>query len=165
MILIGLGANLPSAFGVPAQSLDFALHVMADYDITVEAVSRFWQSAPVPVSDQPFYTNAVARVRTKHKPQELLRILRVIEEDMGRVRTIRNAPRILDLDLLAYGSMVLHTPALSLPHPRMHQRGFVLYPLQEIAPNWVHPVLGQNVEALIESLPPQEIQILESLAA
>jgi 2-amino-4-hydroxy-6-hydroxymethyldihydropteridine diphosphokinase len=151
-ILIGLGANLPSRFGSPEQSLAAALRGLEEAGVTVSRLSRFWRSRPVPVSDQPWFVNGVARVATDLPPEALLALLHRIEADFGRVRGELNAARPLDLDLLAYGRLI-RAEAPVLPHPRLAERAFVLLPLAEVAPSWRHPVSGCDVAALIRALP------------
>lgn len=153
MILIALGANLPSRHGQPHETLRAARLAMETAGLKITAQSSTWLTAPVPVSDQPWYHNEVVAVETTLSPYALLETLQSIEEAFGRVRTIRNAPRVLDLDLIAYNDTVLSKPELIVPHPRMHRRAFVLLPLQDIAPGWTHPVLGISLTDLISDLP------------
>lgn len=153
MILIALGANLPSRFGSPEKTLQAALSALDKNNITVQAVSRIWLTEPVPASDQPWYRNAAARVKTDLSPYELLETLQKIEKDFGRRRSVRNAPRLLDLDLIAYNNVIINKPALIIPHPRAHRRAFVLYPVKEVAPDWEHPGMGMHVDDLIAALP------------
>ena len=154
MILIGLGANLHGKYGSPAQALQSAVYQLNHHhDIKVISVSSVWKSAPVPVSDQPWYRNAVCAIETSLSPEALLEVIADIEMVSGRERTQRNAARVLDLDLLAYDKRVINTQNLTVPHPRMHERAFVLYPLQEIAPSWLHPIQGKSVDNLIENMP------------
>lgn len=154
MILIGLGGNLESPrFGPPAATQSQALTTLESRRVTVVARSRRYRTAPVPVSDQPWYVNQVARVETDLEPQALLDLLLETERGFGRVRGARNAARILDLDLLDYNSLRISTPSLTLPHPRLSERAFVLLPLRDVAPDWRHPVNGMSVDALISALP------------
>jgi 2-amino-4-hydroxy-6-hydroxymethyldihydropteridine diphosphokinase len=157
MILIGLGANLPSAeFGAPPQSLEAALELLRQAGVRVVARSRWYRSAPVPPSDQPWFVNGVAAVETTLDPAALLQVLHGVEARFGRVRRERNAARVLDLDLLAYDDRVsVDGDSLAVPHPRLHQRAFVLMPLAELAPNWRHPRLGQSAQSLLAALPPE----------
>ncbi|MCF8496317.1 MAG: 2-amino-4-hydroxy-6-hydroxymethyldihydropteridine diphosphokinase [Alphaproteobacteria bacterium] len=155
MILIALGANLPGRFGPPEESLREALSVLEGRRVKVVRVSSIWESAPVPLSDQPRYRNAAAQLDTVLEPLELLRLLKDVERDFGRTDSVQNAPRVLDLDLLAYREILLRDAQedLLLPHPRLHERAFVLYPLAEIAPDWVHPVLKLSTRTLLDRLP------------
>lgn len=156
MILIALGANLPHPIhGPPRATLEAALTALSARGVAVSRVSRFYRSAAVPASDQPWFVNAVAAVETALAPAALLAALHAVEKSFGRVRGERNAPRLLDLDLLAYDDRVDPggdgQPAL--PHQRLHERGFVLVPLRDVAPGWRHPVLGRTVDELIAALP------------
>jgi 2-amino-4-hydroxy-6-hydroxymethyldihydropteridine diphosphokinase len=120
--------------------------------------SRWYSSAPVPDSDQPRYINGILRLDGKADPASLLAALQTIERAAGRVRSVQNAARTLDLDIVAMDERVRDAPDPVLPHPRAHLRAFVLLPLRDVAPFWVHPVLGQDVSALIAALPPQDIR-------
>ena len=153
MILIGLGANLPSAVGGPQQTLEAALERLEAAGVHIVAQSRWYRTAPVPVSDQPWFVNGIARVETLLAPRALLEVLRQIEREFGRQRTVPNAARTLDLDIIDYDGRIEDTPELTLPHPRLQDRAFVLLPLAEVAPEWRHPVLGQTVKTLISALP------------
>ena len=157
MILIALGSNLPHPrHGPPEAVLRAALAALAARGIVVEQVSVIWRTVPVPPSGQPDYANAVARVATDLSPMGLLATLHQVEEAFGRIRAERNEARVLDLDLIDHdGRVWRHKGAWPvLPHPRAAERGFVLHPLAEVAPDWVDPVSGQGVAALIAALPP-----------
>ncbi|MBK6897297.1 MAG: 2-amino-4-hydroxy-6-hydroxymethyldihydropteridine diphosphokinase [Alphaproteobacteria bacterium] len=165
MIIIGLGANIPSEFGPPEKTLQAAVNAIGDIEgIEILEVSSIWHSAPIPVSDQPWYANAVCVIETQIPPSNLLKELKAIEKNFGRLEKERNAPRVLDLDLLAYDRLIIMDAPI-LPHPRMHERAFVLYPLHEIAPDWIHPALETSLEEMLASLPPeQEIRKGEKLS-
>lgn len=153
MILIALGANLPSRFGAPEATLKAACDALERRGVSVVVRSSIWISAPVPVSEQPWYRNAVIVVETSLDAPELLNVLKAIEVDFGREGSERDAARLLDLDIIAYNDEFYETDGLTVPHARAHERGFVLYPLQEVCPDWIHPVLKLDVAALISDLP------------
>jgi len=166
MILIALGANLPSIYGDPEATLYKSLEILRGQGIGILSCSSIWLSAPVPLSDQPWYRNAVVSVETSLSPVMLMNVLHGVEEAFGRVREERNAPRVLDLDLIAYHDFVLSERGVVVPHPRAHERAFVLKPLAEIAKTWVHPVLHLSVDELILRLSPaQELVRADRLVA
>jgi 2-amino-4-hydroxy-6-hydroxymethyldihydropteridine diphosphokinase len=163
MILIALGANLPGRDGSePLATCQTAAAALNGIDgLTVRTVSRWWLTAPVPPSPgAPWYVNGVARCDGTLSPTGLLAALLTLEDSAGRQRPYPNAPRTLDLDIIAMGDLVRDHPDPILPHPRAHLRRFVLQPLVEVAPGWRHPVLGRSVEELLESLPGEAMQAL-----
>ena len=159
-IYIALGANLPHPTHGPAQeTLKAALAELARRGIRGRSLSRWYRSAPVPVSDQPWYINAVAEIATDLGPDALLAELHAVEEAFGRIRTVPNAPRLIDLDLLDYrGEIAAGGPGrATLPHPRMDGRAFVLKPLADVAPHWRHPVCGASVGSLLAAMSPDDV--------
>lgn len=154
-IVVAIGANLPGPGGrTPLETCEWAVaRLVALPGLRVAARSRWYRTAPVPPSGQPDYVNGAVRLAGEAEPHALLRALHGIEAEAGRVRGEVNAARTLDLDLLAMDGLVLATPALVLPHPRLHERGFVLAPLCDVAPAWVHPMLGRDAVGLLECVP------------
>lgn len=136
-LYIAFGANLSN----PSDSFRKAASALETQGFVLKALSSLWQSPAWPAgSAQPDYVNAVARAERGGSAREALAALHLVEAEMGRIRGERNAPRTLDLDLLDFGGQVMDAPDITLPHPRMMVRGFVLFPLLEVAPIWVHPV-------------------------
>lgn len=161
-ILIALGANLPSRFGGPRETLLAALDTLKGEGVAVAGCSAFYRTPPWPPSDQPWYVNAVARVETDLGPVDLLARLHRVEEAFGRVRSVPNAPRPLDLDLVAHGATVM-TGNVMVPHPRLSERAFVLLPLRDVAPDWSDPRDGRALRDLIAALPPQDVAACDRL--
>jgi 2-amino-4-hydroxy-6-hydroxymethyldihydropteridine diphosphokinase len=158
---LGLGANLDD----PRQQLQEALERLNNADeVEVTRVSTFYRNPPLGPANQPWYVNAVARVRTRLGPEELLHLLQQIETAMGRVRGERWGSRVIDLDLLLYNGEVIFTPDLVVPHPEMHLRIFVLTPLAEIAPLAWHPVLQKSAQDLLAELDAANLPVLQPIA-
>jgi 2-amino-4-hydroxy-6-hydroxymethyldihydropteridine diphosphokinase len=154
VILIGIGSNLASPPAkTPLATARGALPALAAPHLQPIACSSWYESAPVPESDQPWFANAVALISTDREPEVLLRLMLDVETRFGRFRGERNAARTLDLDLLDYDGLIVDTPRLTLPHPRLHERRFVLEPLCEVAPHWRHPRLGLTATELLSRLP------------
>jgi 2-amino-4-hydroxy-6-hydroxymethyldihydropteridine diphosphokinase len=159
LIFIGVGANLASPqYGPPRATCGAALVALAEAGITIAQRSRWYRTAPVPLSAQPWFVNGVAQIKTDVSPLELLNILLETEARFGRRRGAENAPRVLDLDLLAFDDATIRSGVtMSVPHPRLHQRAFVLLPLRDLSPEWRHPVSGRAIADLIAALPAEQI--------
>jgi len=157
---IALGSNL----GNRAETLRAAVRrLRAEPGLRLLAASSFYETAPIncpPGSGE--FLNAAVTVETDRSPEDLLQLLLRIERQFGRVRTEPNSPRTLDLDLILYGDQLIHTPTLVVPHPRMHERGFVLAPLAEIVPDVVHPILKKTVRELRDAAPTDDIRVLQA---
>jgi 2-amino-4-hydroxy-6-hydroxymethyldihydropteridine diphosphokinase len=147
-VIVALGSNLAGAAGSSLEQLEAALVCFPAAGLRVAARSSWWRSAAWPDPTQPDYINGVAIVDTALGPAGVLAALHAVEADFGRRRQARNAPRTLDLDLIAYGRRVVDQPGLHLPHPRAADRRFVMGPLAEIAPDWRHPVDGRRARDL-----------------
>ena len=155
-IFLGVGANLaPAGFPGPREGCMAAVESLEEDGVGVVAVSPWYRTAPVPASDQPWYRNAVVEVETGLAPQELMDVLHERETRFGRVRRQRNESRVLDLDIIDYRGQVQEGPP-TLPHPRMHRRGFVLRPLLDLAPDWRHPATGASIAELVAAVDPSE---------
>ncbi|WKL56478.1 2-amino-4-hydroxy-6-hydroxymethyldihydropteridine diphosphokinase [Asticcacaulis sp. ZE23SCel15] len=153
-IYIAYGANLPGRHRNPSQDLAYVVKRLRALSVNVERTSKLWRSKAWPNPDDPPFHNAVFRVSTDHLPYDLLQILHQLEVEAGRIRNLnlsgmKNTPRVLDLDLIAYGDEVVSEDGgMQLPHPRAHERGFVMGPLAEIDPDWMHPVLKRTAREL-----------------
>jgi 2-amino-4-hydroxy-6-hydroxymethyldihydropteridine diphosphokinase len=177
MILVAIGANLAGPDGArPLETCRMAVRALAESpDVQSVEVSRWYETAPVPPSDQPNYVNGVARLTFRPpgdltggptatvSPESLLAMLQEIEARFGRARSEANAARTLDLDLIDMDGLVRDAPDPILPHPRAHLRAFVLLPLLDVAPDWVHPRNGRTARRLQEELGQAGVRVLDVL--
>lgn len=156
-IYVALGANLEHPkYGAPIGTLTAALAELARHGVEIKRLSPWYRSAPVPASEQPWFVNAVAQVATELGPEALLDELHAVETAFGRVRTVPNAARLIDLDLLDFEGKI-SSGKVVLPHPRMTERAFVLRPLADLAPGWRHPISGVPIDALLAALPAGQV--------
>ncbi len=148
LVYLSLGSNL----GERAANLRRAIDELRELGEVV-AISSFYETEPMEVTDQPWFLNCAVALKTDLMPRQFLSRVLKIEEKMGRRRIRPKGPRMIDIDILLFGNSVIHTPQLDVPHPAMHQRRFVLQPLAEIAPEVRHPVFKKKVRELLEALP------------
>lgn len=146
--VVALGGNVAGDYGSSEALLEAALARFAEAGLPILRRSSWWRSAAWPDPNNHEYRNGVVLVEARLSPQALIQTLFMLESEFGRTRSVRNAPRTLDLDLIAHGQIISEDPALTLPHPRAHERLFVMGPLAEIAPDWRHPVLGKSASEL-----------------
>ena len=161
MIVIGIGSNLKSDnYSSSLKACQQSVKLIQENNIHVISQSSWYETEPIPSSSQSNFINGVIRVKTEFNSLDLLRLLLTIETQMGRTRGMDNAARIIDLDLIAYNDEIVETKNLILPHPRFYERAFVVQPLNEIAPDWIHPVLGLTMVELLTRLSDQKIKRL-----
>ena len=159
-VYIGIGSNLES----PAKNcLKAVEHLYAHPDIKRVAQSSLYQSEPFGITNQDWFVNSVTQVTTPLSPEELLRVCLSIEQTMGRTRTGKWGPRIIDLDILFYDDLILKQEGLEVPHPGIAERSFVLVPMNEIASDFVHPKLKKTIVILLVDIPnPQQVNRVSS---
>lgn len=151
-VYIALGTNL----GERLANLHDAINALAP-DVRVLRESTIYETPPWGYTDQPAFLNMVVEAETSLKPRALLNYLKKREDELGRVKNFRYGPRHIDLDILFYANLVLDEDALKIPHPRLHERAFVLVPLNDLAPDFLHPLLGRDVKSLLCELDSDEI--------
>ena len=153
MIYIGIGSNLNGKNNeTPLQNCKKAL-VELKKEVNICKISSWYKSEPIPVSNQPWFINGVIEISTNKSSLDLLEFILSIEEVFGRVREKKNEARILDLDIIDYKKKILYIKnKLIIPHPRMHERSFVLQPLSELNPKWMHPIKKKGIKELIRNL-------------
>ena len=156
-VYLGLGSNL----GDRQKNLEAALAKLAASDLRVGRVSSVWETEPVGFTAQRWFLNLAPEIETELFPMQLLARIAKIEQALGRVRTVPNGPRTLDIDILLYGRAVIHSAKLEVPHPRMGERRFVLAPLAELVPDLRHPVSHQSIRAMLEAAPAQTVRKLD----
>lgn len=175
-VLLSMGANLDSDFGPPRETIQLAIRRLTNMGVGVNAVSHFYQTPAYPPGNGPDFVNVALTAESRLTPDEILVALGQVEHHFGRVRDTRWGARVLDIDLLGVGQIILPNTEthrywrelgvddqriqvpeqLILPHPRLQERAFVLIPLADVAPNWRHPVLGITVDEMVKGLPERE---------
>ena len=157
MILIAFGSNLESkAYGSPLNNCKQGIKLIKK-NFFVSKVSRLYETEPIPKSNQSWYINGVLEIFSPLKPHDILKKLLFLERLLGRKRKFKNEPRIIDFDLLCYGNIIFNNSKITIPHPRIHKRSFVLKPICDINPNWEHPVLKKKANVLLKKLANQKI--------
>lgn len=159
MIIVGIGANLSHPdYGLPRRTCGAALSQLNKAPLNIIRRSHWYASAPIlrdgsaPPPDQPWYVNGAIAVETTISPEGLLDVLQETELMFGRERSVDDAPRTLDLDVLAFHDEVINTDRLIVPHPRLHERAFALLPMADVAPEWRHPITGEHISTLVAQL-------------
>ena len=152
MIHINIGSNLSSIFGNKYENVSTAIKLLIESGVIIKKISNFYQSPSYPNKNFPKFVNVGALVNCKIDHKQLLVEIKQIEKKLGRLKAKKNAPRVCDIDIVDFNNLIFKNIDLEIPHPRCHQRNFVLYPIKEIDSNWIHPVLGKSIDFLIGDL-------------
>jgi 2-amino-4-hydroxy-6-hydroxymethyldihydropteridine diphosphokinase len=158
MIIIAIGSNLISSkYKSSIDACEASIDMMLDHKITLVDKSSWYISEPIPVSSQPNFINGVILINTILNSHDLLIKLKAIETQMGRIRSTKNANRIIDLDIISYNDEITETNLLTLPHPRLADRAFVLMPISELVPDWRHPLTNISINTMLKQVKEQRI--------
>ena len=152
MIHLNIGSNLNSKFGNRFDNITIAINLLLSAKIKIKKISNFYETPSYPNKRFPNYLNVGVLCSFDKNPEILFKIIKSIEKKLGRLMTKKNDARVCDIDIIDYNSDIVKKHFITIPHPRSHKRNFVLYPIKEIDPNWIHPVMGQNVNILIKKL-------------
>ena len=159
--VISVGSNINSPKGIkPINNCNKAINELSRYNINVIQKSSWYLSEAIPKSSQPKFYNSVLLCNTNHSANKVLKIIQIIEQKFGRVRVFKNMARCIDLDIISFNGDIKKSLLLTIPHPRMHLRKFVLLPLFEIQHNWSHPLLKKNIKYLLKKVKNQKIKKL-----
>ena len=160
MIFLGLGSNLSSSFGNRFKNIDLAVSAFSECGIQLKEKSSYYESLSYPDKDNPKFINIVAEIETHLSPEDLASVLIFIEQSLERKRMEKNDPRTCDIDIIDYNNQIINFKYKDLyftvPHKKLINRNFVLFPLQEISPNWKHPKTNELISVLIDNLPIEE---------
>lgn len=160
VVFLGLGSNLGDKAGNCLRALE---GISASHHTHIQAVSSLYKTEPIGYRDQDWFINCVAQVSTTLLPLPLQRFLQGIEQEMGRIRTFQMGPRLIDIDILFYGAEVVEEAGIIIPHPRLHERGFVLVPLAELAPGLSHPILKKTIDELLKNKGEEGVELYAAL--
>ena len=152
MIHLNIGSNLTSKYGSKFDNITIALNLLAESRIKINKISNFYETPSYPNQNFPKFINIGLTINYKNEHLDLLKKIKLIEKKLGRIRTRKNDPRIIDIDIIDFNGVIKVSDELILPHPKCHLRNFVLFPIFQIDPNWSHPILKKKPEFLINSL-------------
>ena len=152
MIHINIGSNLDSKYGTKFKNISIAVNLLIDSRLKIKKISNFYETPSYPNKKLPKFANIGLIAKYDFNHSKLIREISLIEKKIGRVKSKKNDPRVCDIDIIDFNGIIKTNRLLKLPHPRSHIRNFVLYPIKEIDPKWIHPIFKQNVDVLINEL-------------
>jgi 2-amino-4-hydroxy-6-hydroxymethyldihydropteridine diphosphokinase len=164
MIFLSIGSNLDSKFGNRTTNIKKTLEFLTKKKIILINISKIFETPSYPNMDNPKFLNLIVEIKYEKKPEDLLKIIFTIEEAMDRIRGEKNDPRTCDIDIIDFNGLTIKRENLELPHPLCHKRNFVLFPLRDICPNWIHPTTKEKIDDLINNLDPSQSNEITKLS-
>ena len=152
MIHINIGSNLDSEYGTKFKNISIAINLLIESKLKIKKISSFYETPSYPNKKLPKFANIGLLAEYNFSYTKLIKEISLIEKKIGRVKSMRNDPRVCDIDIIDFNGLIKANRLLNLPHPRSHGRNFVLYPIKEIDPKWIHPIFKKNVDFLINQL-------------
>ena len=152
MIHLNIGSNLVSKYGSRFNNISIAINLLIESKIQIKKISNFYETPSYPNENFPKFLNVGLIANYENDYFDLFKRIKLIEKKLGRIKTKKNEPRVIDIDLIDFKSVIKDTKELTLPHPKCHLRNFVLFPILQIDPNWIHPILKKNAQYLINNL-------------
>ena len=152
MIHINIGSNLDSKYGTKFKNISIAIDLLIDSKVKIKRISNFYETPSYPNKQLPKFVNIGLLAEYNFNHTKLIKEISLIEKKIGRVKSKKNDPRVCDIDIIDFNGLIKRNKLLKLPHPRSHTRNFVLYPIKEIDPKWIHPISKKNVDFLINEL-------------
>ncbi len=152
MIYLNIGSNLPSEEGGRENNILKAISYLKKLNLNLIQISSFYQTPSYPNNSEPKFINLCIKLKSNLNASELLNEIKKIEKKLGRIRIKKNEPRTCDIDIVDFNGEIIKNDELIVPHPRLHLRNFVIYPLKEIEPNWVHPIFNKNIDSFFQEL-------------
>ena len=152
MIHLNIGSNLKSKYGSKFDNISLAIKLLIFHECKIKKISSFYETPSYPNQDLPKFVNIGVLVKFDSSEKNLLKMISKIEKKIGRLKTKKNAPRVCDIDIIDFKGLIKNDKNLIIPHPRLHMRNFVLYPIKEMDPKWIHPVFNKKIDVLINEL-------------
>ena len=152
MIHINIGSNLDSKYGTKFKNISIAIDLLINSKVKIKKISNFYETPSYPNKKLPKFANIGLLAEYGSNHTKLIKEISLIEKKIGRIKSKRNDPRVCDIDIIDFNGLIKRNKLLKLPHPRSHTRNFVLYPIKEIDPKWIHPIFKKNVDFLINEL-------------
>ena len=152
MIFLGIGSNLNSKYGNRFSNIKKTIQLILSEEIKIKKISSFYETPSYPNQKNPKFINIIIEVESELSPENLLKKILFVEKKMKRRRSVKDEPRICDIDIIDFNKIIINKKNINLPHPRAHERNFVLFPLKEICPMWIHPIMNKKIDDLIENL-------------